>query len=319
MNTLLTNAIESIQIGTEDYLSDDPRRALSAVRNISAGILLLFKEKLRALSPPDSNEALIKRKILPISDKNGNIQFQGIGKKTVDVSQIIERFRHLNIAIDRITFSKIISIRNDIEHYYTTETSTKLKELLADAFLVIRDFITIQLNESPIELLGLDCWNTLLDVATIYQKELRECEIEKNKVKWGADSIKMLAPYLRCGHCKSELIKPINHNNSDFRLIDFHCTSCDRNNSFENIAEDAAAEAFEVDAFISIKDGGEPPLSNCPDCGRETFLISEGFCIACDATLTYTECSICMEPLGSDEQDFEGLCSYHRWVAERES
>jgi hypothetical protein len=47
MNTMLENAVQSVQIGVEDYLSKNSRRALSAVRNVSAGILLLFKEKLR--------------------------------------------------------------------------------------------------------------------------------------------------------------------------------------------------------------------------------------------------------------------------------
>lgn len=46
MDTILTNAIQSIQIGVEDYRSDDRRRLLSAIRNVQAGILLLCKEKL---------------------------------------------------------------------------------------------------------------------------------------------------------------------------------------------------------------------------------------------------------------------------------
>jgi len=48
---LLTNAVESIQIGVEDYQAGSPPRLLSAVRNIQAGILLLYKEALRRESP----------------------------------------------------------------------------------------------------------------------------------------------------------------------------------------------------------------------------------------------------------------------------
>ena len=40
--SLLQNAIDSIQVGVEDYLMEDDRRYLSAVRNICAGILLLY-------------------------------------------------------------------------------------------------------------------------------------------------------------------------------------------------------------------------------------------------------------------------------------
>jgi hypothetical protein len=46
MNTLFDNAIQSIQLGIEDYQANDPRRALSAVRNFYSGVLLLAKEVL---------------------------------------------------------------------------------------------------------------------------------------------------------------------------------------------------------------------------------------------------------------------------------
>lgn len=48
-NPLLKNAVESIQIGLKDYqdIDKDPRRELSSIRNIYAGILLLYKYKLQ--------------------------------------------------------------------------------------------------------------------------------------------------------------------------------------------------------------------------------------------------------------------------------
>jgi hypothetical protein len=79
MHTILDNAVESIQIGIEDYRSNDPRRLVSAVRNVHAGILLLCKEKLRRLSPPGSEEMLIKQDSRPIS-RNGEIITIGHGK-----------------------------------------------------------------------------------------------------------------------------------------------------------------------------------------------------------------------------------------------
>jgi hypothetical protein len=48
---LLANAIESIQVGVEDYQAATRPRLLSAVRNIHAGVVLLFKEALRRRSP----------------------------------------------------------------------------------------------------------------------------------------------------------------------------------------------------------------------------------------------------------------------------
>ena len=43
--SIIQNAIDSIQIGVEDFESDDDRRSVSAVRNIAAGILLLYRRK----------------------------------------------------------------------------------------------------------------------------------------------------------------------------------------------------------------------------------------------------------------------------------
>lgn len=43
--SILQNAIDSIQVGIEDFEDGDERRNVSAVRNISAGTLLLYKEK----------------------------------------------------------------------------------------------------------------------------------------------------------------------------------------------------------------------------------------------------------------------------------
>ena len=61
--SLFDNAIRSIQIGLQDYAYDD--RLVSSVRNIHAGILLLFKYKLIILSGEGSNAALVKQKIVP--------------------------------------------------------------------------------------------------------------------------------------------------------------------------------------------------------------------------------------------------------------
>ena len=116
---LLTNAIESIRVGVEDYEEGSHGRLLAAVRSIHAGILLLYKEALRRLSPAGSDEALVKAKIVPKRNAQGIVEFFGGGKKTVDVQQIRERFTTLGIVTDWTRFDRITDVRNDIEHYYT--------------------------------------------------------------------------------------------------------------------------------------------------------------------------------------------------------
>ncbi|HDV7284581.1 TPA: hypothetical protein RJ191_001476, partial [Mannheimia haemolytica] len=75
---ILKNAINSIQLGLEDYeLSKiDTRRIVSAARNFHAGILLLMKYKLSLLSPDDSEDVLIKKKFKPKME-NGELIWIG--------------------------------------------------------------------------------------------------------------------------------------------------------------------------------------------------------------------------------------------------
>lgn len=117
---LLVNAVAAIKLGVEDYKSDDPDRALSAVRNIAAGVLLVFKEKLRLLSPADSDEVLLKERLRPVRLQDGTISFVGTGRKTADVQQIKDRFDSLGIAADWKRFKDLVLVRNELEHYYTT-------------------------------------------------------------------------------------------------------------------------------------------------------------------------------------------------------
>jgi len=225
MNTILANAVASFQIGVEDYLSDDPRRVQSAVRNIYAGILLLFKERLHELSPPGSNEVLVKQRIHPRQDPSGKIVFLGTGKKTVDVNDIRERFASLGVTTDWRRVDAVSVIRNDIEHYSTAAPTSRLKELLADSFLVIRDFITSELGRDPLELLGSTTWQTLLDVETVYTKELEECERAMAQVRWDTPGTEEVGKHLRCGSCESELLKPVNPEEDDPCAIKFQCAA----------------------------------------------------------------------------------------------
>lgn len=118
-HAILENAVDSIQLGVEDLESSDNRRILSAVRNITAGVLLLFKEKLRQLSPPDSKEVLLMQQIR-IQRSEKSLMFIGTGSKTVDVQQIRERFSDLQVSTNWRLVDAIVRARNDVEHKATS-------------------------------------------------------------------------------------------------------------------------------------------------------------------------------------------------------
>jgi hypothetical protein len=113
MNTILANAVASITLGIEDYKSEGRHRSLSALRNISAGILLLFKAKLAQLAP---DETLIK-KDFKLAWQDGQTSWTAKGDKTIDYQGIQDRFALVGIRFDFKEMDRIIKQRNRIEHY----------------------------------------------------------------------------------------------------------------------------------------------------------------------------------------------------------
>lgn len=312
--SIFKNAINSIQIGIEDYESEDDRRSVSSVRNISAGILLLYKEKLCQLSPSYDNELLIKQNIRPIKNEDGELIFEGKGHKTVDVQSIKDRFKSLKIDVDWKRFDEINKLRNELEHYYTSESPDTVREIISKSFLIIRDFITEHLDKDPQEVLGTEAWSTLLEVNEVYSAEEKLCQESIDAIDWKYDSVKESLEFLRCGECHSSLIQAVDKDDV-YPEISLHCKSCNFDFSFENVVGDCIDESLSYVAYKEIKDGGESPYDICPECEQNTFIHYEGCCVACGYQMEYSECEDCGESLTLEEQYNEGKCSYcqYKW------
>jgi hypothetical protein len=236
MDTILSNALSSSQVGVEDYGSDDARRAASATRNIAAGILLLFKEKLRRMSPAGSDEVLIKKRVRPIVDSSGQVRYRGDGRKTVDVHEIKERFQSLGIVIDWKPVDAVIEIRNDVEHYKTAAPAARMRELVSNSFTIIRDFLIGQLNADPVQFLGETTWKELLEIDAVYQQELNASRQSMQAIEWQSEVQQKAAEFLRCGHCDSELLRRVSPGD-DIALLEFQCAACGQSSSYEDIIE----------------------------------------------------------------------------------
>jgi hypothetical protein len=135
---LLTDAIASIRVGVTDSRSSEHERLPSAIRSIYAGVLLLYKEALRRLSPPNSGEGRLKTNIFPKLDSRGVVIFEGRGKKAVDVRQIRERFAGVGITtdwrrFDRLSFGLRIVFG---ENRRRRDTYVACPECLAEAYVI---------------------------------------------------------------------------------------------------------------------------------------------------------------------------------------
>lgn len=305
--TLLANAADSIRLGLEDFDSDDDTRSLSAARNLHAGVLLLYKEKLRRLSPEGSNEVLLKKDIRPILDETGGVKFVGAGKNTVDVRQIKERFKSLKITADWVGLDEVTNIRNDIEHYYTTVGRDAVRGIISKSFLLFRDFVRGELSEDPRELVGEDAWNSMTEISDVYERERKECELAISKFEWTCDALQEAAAGTSCPDCASALIEPL----GDSKRPDVRCRSCGKTSFFEKFAEHAMQDYYSADNHISIKDGGDRVTGICPNCSSDAYHYESGICAVCEESVEQ-QCMVCSSPIIPDELDDDGLCGYCR-------
>jgi hypothetical protein len=294
--SLLNNAIESIQVGVEDYLMGDSKRYLSAVRNICAGILLLYKEKLRRLSPPHDKEVLIKKDIRPIDDGEGNVTFVGTGKKTVDVYEITERFKSLKITVDWKKFDELNQLRNKIEHYYTDKSPDAVREVIVTSFLLIRDFISEYLEEEPCNVLGEECWQALLKTTDVYQAEEKACRQTFEKCGFESQILEQILENIRCPFCHSSLIKAKDEFDVFPSLI---CCSCSESLEIKDVVEEEEISYDDPEA--------EGSFASCNACESTDSVVRLGDTWICFSCHTIHDeighCGYCNEFIAGDLED----------------
>jgi|SRR5271166_1834446 len=320
MSALLDNAVVSIQLGLQDFASADKRRIISAVRNLYSGVLLLSKEALRQLSPPGSNDILIRTKKKAVKEADGSVRLVGDGKKTIDRFEIEETFKQLQLVVDLSNLKRLAEIRNGIEHMHPQHAPALIQEAIADAMPIIRDVIVNELHEEPSALLGQVAWDALLEQAKVFKAEQDACRKSFEAIDWESETLADAVKELRCPNCSASLLR---NDNADAKLpTELHliCSKCGEEADHEAVIEAAIEEHLALDAHVAVKDGDDPPLERCPECGRKAFIAYENRCANCGFTLEGYECAICSEPLSVDDYRYgDGhLCSYHAHVMSKD-
>ena len=303
------NAIDSILIGLEDYklaLNGDERRYISSTRNLFAGILLLFKEKLSQLSPVGTDEILIKKKIVPVLDEKGTVVFKSQGNKTVEVQDIKELFKNLKITTDWKRVDKINEYRNNIEHYYSNDDEDSIRGLLSNCFLVIRDFISKELELDPKEELGQEAWKQLIEISEVFEAEKKDCENKLDELALNSIAIEAIKEF-HCENCLSSLITVID--------CDIKCKSCEYEFNIESLIESSLTNKYKY-SWYDIKDGGEPELIDCPFCFKHTYILSENKCMVCEESAV-KNCDRCGMNIEWEEISDDSLCGYCSYMVEK--
>lgn len=307
MNTLFDNAILSLQVGIEDYQANETKRALSAVRNFYAGVLLLSKEVLVRAAPKANPKVILGSRIKIVPDGKGGVDVTA-GDRTVDFHEIGERFATFGLKIDRPALNDLNRIRNEMEHFFTNAKPATVREAIAKAFPVVVELLD-QLGEEPRKHLG-DCWDVMLDVKAVYDRELALCTETFEGVEWKSES---LADAARpCPKCSSHLVYRLDQSRPESGFADAQCRQCGEKIDAVTLMETALAAYFEVESYIAGKEGGDPPLGTCPECGTETYIRfnHENQCVNCFMELE--TCARCGEGLTPNtvSGDSSALCGY---------
>lgn len=318
MDKLVKNAIDSIEVGVEDFQSDDARRDLSAVRNVYAGVLLLCKAVLwkRSLSTDGS---LMFVRFEPKIAKGGDIEWEVDKRKTVDVADIKSRFKLLGIKLDWKKLDEFGKHRNNIEHFYLTSPNEAVKAALADAMPLITTIMTDLLYLQPENEFAPGCWSALLQNAEIQEAVKKECEASFADISWDSEAVYFPFEHFSCTSCGSNLLRQKDETNTKPSHIEFTCKGCGENDiEVGEVMEAALAIATEWDTYVAVKDGGDTPLATCPECGLDTFIRDIAECVVCEGSIP-SNCKICGAGISPEEYDsgYPNLCGYHAYQAQK--
>lgn len=322
---ILNNAISSIQLGIEDYETSrtTPARAISAARNIYAGVLLLFKYKIASLAKTQEQaiELIFKpQSILPSIDNSGDIKWKPKphSKDTIDTSMIKARLESLSIYHDWNVVTRLRNSRNALEHLHPTDPTSKIQALIADLFPMLQKFITEELYEAPAALLGRS-WSKMLETHEFLESNRSRIQMEWDALKL-PESARILLISVECRACGSSLLQPckadvdasIPINVSEFR---YECLACHQTESLIEMLEAEFALAHEP-AFVT--DDNYELIRECNSCYIRMFLIDDSTCHWCGATNEWPKCHHCSKPVSALVRDHGGglcdRCSEDEWL-----
>lgn len=232
-------------------------------------------------------------------------------RNTVDRQQIDERFKELGLNLDWSKLQELARIRNDVEHLFMTVKPAIAKEALASAMPVIEQLLVGHLQEEPAHLFRDGVWKSLLENKDVFDQQQVRCTETFRNMNWEFETLVEAVTELRCSNCGSSLVRQIDSDNQSFEAMEIDCAECGEALDREVVFEAAIGESVASDAYIAMTDGGEPPVTTCPECHRESWVNGEG-CVLCPgADLT---CSMCGEEFNPDDFNYDaGMCSYCAW------
>ena len=308
MTELLDNAVFSIQLGLDDYQSNDPRRPVSAVRNFYAGVLLLGKQCLLNAAPDADPMEVLASRFEPIQDGEGGVSYEPNGYRTIDFNELRHRFKSFELTWPDGDIRKLQELRNKFEHYHSPAPKEAIQQSIAACFPIVEGFFTI-LEIAPADALG-NAWEVMLAEEAFFSKTKKSCNASFNSLPWGdLTNTNMFS----CTSCGSSLIYQVDPENADPTCIEGRCKACGEEFEAEQTVAIIVEGEHGADDYISVKDGGEPVVNDCPQCGLGTYVADYDInvCFSCGYDIV-GECARCSTDLTAQNMSVNNsaLCDY---------
>ena len=231
-----------------------------------------------------------------------------MGHRTIDFEEIGARLKKFGIEIDQKALTDLSRIRNQLEHLYTDKNPDAIREEMAKAFP-----LTISLfhwaEKDPRDELG-DAWDEMIEIRGVYEKELERCRAGFKDVEWISSTLAS-APY-NCPRCHSDLVIQDDPKWSKSHDAYVRCLACGERIDPQQAMERALELHFELESYIAATDGADAPLDTCPDCGVDSYIMSDQEVGCANCGLVLGECGRCHTALvpSNVDADSHGLCSY---------
>jgi len=310
--SIFKNAVDSIELGIEDFRTNNPKRLISSVRNIFAGVLLLLKHKLERLSGNSENSLVLKAVIPKIVDGKMQSERKGDSDKTVDFKEIKQRFKIFGIQVDWESLGKVQDYRNKIEHSSVPKgiQPEVVRGYVLDCFNITRDFMRTYLEIEPQSQFDPEIWKFCMEEEKIYAPEAAYCFTLWRQISWTNNTAKKHIENSICSDCYSPLIKPIIPIKSDIEGMSFQCANCGKRWEYEDLLI-LACKQEERRNYYDPHDCDISQFFECPECYMETYDAHENQCVNCGAKGPYT-CDRCLKDIPPEELSIgDGeLCSY---------
>lgn len=321
-DTMMANGLDFVLNSTEQLKiageSEDEKVRARAYKysllHLSAGIELLMKSRLYI-----DNWTYIVADI----DKIDRKKFEAGDFVSVDYAKCIERLNKLCgveiIGDDKQALNDLKKIRNQVEHFMAKTSEAAIDSIINRALSTVLKFIKDNYEEfttpsildfrkddfkglTKTEKEYIDKMTTAINDIGNHHEEIVSLAIKRAEEYCHKDDIVI------CPDCKE---KTLVINDSDAHRC--HCYLCGYNANGEETATNIIENVFELDVYRTIKNGGEIPLYNCPECGNNSLikLDNEYRCFSCRMRYNLRDigfCDMCGELYCKYAREDIGMC-----------